>query len=86
MVVYIINPEYVLNEMDDQILLFTANMEKIYIFNVIEQIILLAFVEPTTIKQAVELIREHFCSFKENECIEYIDKLISENILTECCN
>lgn len=84
MAVFVINPEYVVNEMDDSIVLFTADMEKIYIFNDVEKIILNAFVDSIDLRHAVKEISAQFNSFDENECIEYIEKLISERVLVEC--
>ena len=49
-----------------------------------EKIIMNAFVESIDLRDAIKKISTQFDSFDENECVEYIEKLISAGILIEC--
>lgn len=83
---YILNPTFVLNFTDDYNIIFTPNMEKIYVLGEVENIIVNAFINPISINDAISKICLNFTSstFKEAECLEFIHKLIEEEILCVC--
>ena len=82
---YIFNPEYVVCENNSTSIVFTSNMEYIYVFKEVESIILKVFFHATIIDEAVEKISSVFSdgSFMPQECLNFINVLITEGILID---
>ena len=83
MVKYIFNPEYVINENEKMNVVFTSEMENIYVLKDVESIILKSFHQEKTIDEAVREIKTLFTydTFNQEECIEFINTLIKEGVL-----
>ena len=82
---YIFNPEYVVCENDGASIVFTSNMEYVYVFKEVESIILKAFFQAKIIDEAIAEIRPLFSdeSFMPKECVEFINILITEGVLID---
>ena len=79
---YIFNKSLEINELDDQNVIFTPNMEKVYILGNVESVIIREFFVPISIDSAIQKISTFFDSnFCPEDCREDIDKLITEKIL-----
>lgn len=80
---YVFNSDFTINNSGKTDLVFTSQMEKIYVLQEIESIIVKSFEEPITIDEAVGRIKTQFTpeSFVLKECLEFIDKIIDCNII-----
>ena len=79
----VINPDYIFNNMESANVVLTPTMENVYLLGDVETIITNAFASPITIVEALYTIKEQFdaSSFNESECLDFINKLLSSNIL-----
>lgn len=85
---YVFNPEYIISNNDDTDIVFTPDMEKVYILREVESIIVKSFATAHTIDEAMDEIKKHFVpeSFRSSECLEFIKEIIKYNILVHDSN
>ena len=85
---YIINPEYVTSRNENSNILFSSDMECVYVLKEVESIIVNTFLDPLSMNDAVEKLRTYFSieSFNAEECIEFINLLIEEKIIKDAQN
>lgn len=80
---YVINSKFNLANNGQSTIILTPDMEKVYVFQKVENLILESFDIPVSIDFAVTKIKSMFSAstFDYNECISFIDELIEKNIL-----
>ena len=78
---YIINNKYEQIRSVERIVLINEDVTIIYVFELIEKVILDLFDKPNTVNNAIDKAREMFTDFREDECIDFINDLIQRRIL-----
>lgn len=78
---YIINNKYEQIRSVERIVLINEDVTIIYVFELIEKVILDLFGKPNTVNNAIDKAREMFTDFREDECIDFINDLIHRRIL-----
>ncbi len=82
---YIFNSEYVIDENENMSIVFSSDVEYVYVLQDIELRILKTFFKEKNIDEAVAEIGAFFSSesYRREECAEFINKLIEEGILID---
>lgn len=82
---YVFNPDYIISNNKETDIIFTPNMDKVFILQEIESLIVNCFNSPLSIDEAISKIKPQFTdsSFSLTECIEFINKIIEFKIIIQ---